>query len=88
MSHNIQPPAEWASCDGLKGTDKVQLASHLNMYIKVSILFRPHEIKICVTGLSLSFLGRALGIYGAVELIRGIRRHKLSFQQVEEDIHP
>ena len=36
-SENIQPLAEWAACDGLKGTEKVCLASHLSMYIRVSV---------------------------------------------------
>ena len=34
----MQPPAEWAACDGLKGTEKVYPASHLTMYIRVSVL--------------------------------------------------
>ena len=38
-SENIQPPAEWAACDGLKGIEKVCLASHLSMYIRVSVFF-------------------------------------------------
>ena len=37
-SHNIQPPAEWADCEGLKGTEKVQPGSHLTMFVRVSIL--------------------------------------------------
>ena len=36
-SQNLQPPAEWAVCDGLKGTEKVHPASHLTMYVKVSV---------------------------------------------------
>jgi hypothetical protein len=38
-SENLQPPAEWAACDGLKGTEKVYPASHLMMYVRVSVLF-------------------------------------------------
>jgi Cytochrome P450 len=39
-SENLQTPAEWASCDGLKGTEKVYPASHLTLYVKVSsVLF-------------------------------------------------
>jgi cytochrome P450 len=33
-SENLQPPAEWAACEGLKGTEKVYPASHLTMFIK------------------------------------------------------
>ena len=35
QSENLKTPAEWAGCDGLKGTEKVFPASHLTMYIKV-----------------------------------------------------
>ena len=38
-SENVQPPAEWAACDGLKGTDKVYPGAHLTMYVKVSVFF-------------------------------------------------
>jgi hypothetical protein len=68
-SNNLQPPAEWADCEGLKGTEKVQPGAHLTMFVRVSIISfikRTHEIKICVTD-SFFFLGRPLGTYGAVE---------------------
>jgi hypothetical protein len=45
-SLNIKPPAEWAASDGLKGTDKVSIGSHITMFVRVSIF---HEIKIRVT---------------------------------------
>ncbi|KAF8905809.1 cytochrome P450 [Gymnopilus junonius] len=32
---NLRPPAEWASANGLKATDKVYIKSHLTMYINV-----------------------------------------------------
>jgi hypothetical protein len=51
-SNNLQPPAEWAACEGLKGTEKVQPGAHLTMFVRVSIISfikRTHEIKICVT---------------------------------------
>ena len=35
-SENVQPPAEWATCDGLQRTEKVYPATHLTMYVKVS----------------------------------------------------
>ena len=38
-SENIQPPAEWAACDGLKATEKVYPTSHLTMYVNVSVIF-------------------------------------------------
>ena len=38
-SENIQPPAEWAACDGLKATEKVWPGLHLTMYVKVSIFY-------------------------------------------------
>jgi hypothetical protein len=38
-SENIQPPAEWAACGGLKATEKVYPTSHLTMYIKVSVFY-------------------------------------------------
>ena len=38
-TRNIQPPADWASCKGLKGTEKVFPASHLTMYIRVGVFF-------------------------------------------------
>ena len=39
-SQNIQPPAEWATCEGLKKTEKVHPGSHLTMFVRVSsILF-------------------------------------------------
>jgi hypothetical protein len=39
-SHNIQwqPRAEWVTCEGLKGTDKVHPGSHLTMFVRVSII--------------------------------------------------
>ena len=37
MSENIQPPPEWAACDGLKAMEKVYLAAHFIMYVKVSV---------------------------------------------------
>ena len=37
MSENIQPPPEWAACDGLKATEKVYLAAHLTTHVKVSV---------------------------------------------------
>ncbi|KAF8816539.1 cytochrome P450 [Phlegmacium glaucopus] len=33
-SENLQPPADWAACDGMKGTEKVVPASHLTLYIR------------------------------------------------------
>jgi hypothetical protein len=38
-SENIQPPPEWATCDGLKATEKVCPATHLTMYVKASVSF-------------------------------------------------
>ena len=44
-SNNIQPPAEWATCEGLKGTEKIQPGSHLTMFVRVSVFFfRKYEI--------------------------------------------
>ena len=37
MSENIQPPPEWAAYDGIKAMEKVYLAAHFIMYIKVSV---------------------------------------------------
>ena len=67
-SENIQPPAEWASCDGLKGSEKVFPASHLTMYIKVSVLFL-FLFKNCVSNFCELFflLGWSLGPDGTVE---------------------
>jgi len=33
-SNNVQPPAEWAGCEGLKGTEKVHPGTHLTMFVK------------------------------------------------------
>jgi hypothetical protein len=70
-SENIQPPMEWAACDGLKGTEKVYPASHLTMYVKVRALFffLNHGIRNYVTPF---FLGRSLGTDGAAEDSGGI----------------
>ena len=50
-SHNIQPPAEWVNCEGLKGTEKVHPGSHLTMFVRVSIFFISMRIKIYVNEL-------------------------------------
>jgi len=44
-SENIQPPAEWAACDGLKGTEKVYPASHLTMYIRGGLWVHMEPLK-------------------------------------------
>jgi hypothetical protein len=41
-SQNLQPPVEWAACEGLKGTEKVYPALHLTMYMKVTIFLGMH----------------------------------------------
>jgi hypothetical protein len=67
-SENLQTPAEWASCDGLKGTEKVYPASHLTLYVKVSVLFvEPVGLR----GTHV-FLGWALGTDGAFEVLGGM----------------
>ncbi|KAF8959368.1 cytochrome P450 [Flammula alnicola] len=43
-STNIQPPAEWASCGGLKATEKVHPMSHLTMYIKGGLWVRMKDL--------------------------------------------
>ena len=69
-SENLQTPAKWTSCDGLKGTEKVYPASHLTLYVKVSVLFcrtRGFERVSLIF-----FLGRALGTDGAFEVLGGM----------------
>jgi len=39
-SENIQPPAEWAACDGLKATEKVCPVAHLTMFVKGGLWVR------------------------------------------------
>ena len=55
-SENIQPPAEWAGCDGVKGTEKVYPASHLTMFIRVSVPFLKNKQKNVGIGRVLIFL--------------------------------
>ncbi|KAF8164775.1 cytochrome P450 monooxygenase pc-1 [Crassisporium funariophilum] len=45
-SENIQPPADWAKCSGLKGTDKVVPAMHLTLYVKGGMWVRMEELKV------------------------------------------
>ena len=63
-SNNVQPPAEWAGCEGLKGTEKVHPGTHLTMFVKVSISisFFTHKEPVRLRLL----LGRFMGTYGAV----------------------
>jgi len=44
-SENLPVPADWASCGGLKGTDKVYPSSHLTMYIKGGLWVRMEPVK-------------------------------------------
>jgi len=44
-SENIQPPPEWATCDGLKATEKVYPATHLTMFVKGGLWVRMEPLK-------------------------------------------
>ena len=68
-SENIQPPAEWAGCDGVKGTEKVYPASHLTMFIRVSVPFLKIKIKIGIV-LVLIFL---LTLFIIIRVVFGSR---------------
>ena len=74
---NIQPPAEWAGCDGVKGTEKVYPASHLTMFIRVSVPFLKKQTKkrwncACVELFINSLLGWSLGPDGTAEDFGGM----------------
>ena len=66
-SANIKTPADWATCDGLKATEKVYPAAHLTMFVRVSVLFLFFFWEINDTFVVLS--GRPLGTDGAAEVV-------------------
>ncbi|CAA7269189.1 unnamed protein product [Cyclocybe aegerita] len=40
-----KPPTEWASCEGLKGTDKIRFTSHLTMFVPGGLWIRMTELE-------------------------------------------
>ncbi|KAF8816540.1 cytochrome P450 [Phlegmacium glaucopus] len=44
-SENLQPPADWAACDGMKGTEKVVPAAHLTLYVRGGLWVRMEPLK-------------------------------------------
>ncbi|KAF8810034.1 cytochrome P450 monooxygenase pc-3, partial [Phlegmacium glaucopus] len=44
-SENLQPPADWAACGGLKATEKVCPAWHLTLYVKGGLWVRMEPLK-------------------------------------------
>ena len=67
-SENLSIPADWAGCDGLKGTEKVCPSSHLTMYVKASLGFLDQHL---CEGLMFC-LGRPLGADAASEVLGGL----------------
>jgi hypothetical protein len=71
-SENIQPPAEWAACEGLKAKEKVYPASHLTMNIRVSDFFLYETCKEIDLVLFIILLGWSLGSDGTAEGFGGM----------------
>ena len=65
MSENVQPPPEWAACDGLKATEKVYLAAALITYVKVSVFSWNLRTSVWWS----CFLGWPLGANAAVVML-------------------
>ena len=67
-SENLQIPTEWATCEGLQGTEKVFPATHLTLHVKVSFIFVINRDQDLCDEL-LIFSGWPLGKDGAVEVV-------------------
>jgi len=44
-SLNAQPPADWAACEGLKGTEKVRPGAHLTMFVRGGLWVHMEPLK-------------------------------------------
>ncbi|KDR74359.1 hypothetical protein GALMADRAFT_580139 [Galerina marginata CBS 339.88] len=58
---NVPPPAEWASFEGLKGTEKIHPLAHLTMYVKVCAFC---SVRMC---LSLNYVPSQGGLWAKMK---------------------
>ena len=85
----MQPPAEWAACDGLKGIEKVCPDSHLSMYIRVSVFFFFFFffVRNYMMDLFYIYIGWPLGSDGTVEDFGGMSFHNCSEISSKQALH-